>query len=213
MTAWLTRIQLNTRHSAVRADLRDAASLHRRLMSLLPDDLGDRAREAAALLFRLEEIRSNVQILAQSTLRLDLEHLPQGYGESADRSLAPLLTALTVNDIVHYRLAANASKRVWKGDEHHHSGQVVALTGEAADMWWAERASRSGLALLSASSRPQPTINGVRSGSTVRHGLIRFDGTARVENPDILRSALLGGIGRGKSYGCGLLSIAPAPQP
>ncbi|MFD6434343.1 type I-E CRISPR-associated protein Cas6/Cse3/CasE [Streptomyces venezuelae] len=43
------------------------------------------------------------------------------------------------------------------------------------------------------------------------HHRVRFDGTATIVAPDLLRTALQKGIGRGKAYGCGLLSIAPAP--
>lgn len=39
---------------------------------------------------------------------------------------------------------------------------------------------------------------------------ILFEGTADVRDAAALRQALLDGIGRSKSYGCGLLSLAPA---
>lgn len=45
----------------------------------------------------------------------------------------------------------------------------------------------------------------------MRHSLVRYDGTATVTDPDALRAAVLAGIGRGKPYGAGLLSLAPAP--
>ncbi|MGH4034163.1 type I-E CRISPR-associated protein Cas6/Cse3/CasE [Actinomycetota bacterium Odt1-20B] len=38
----------------------------------------------------------------------------------------------------------------------------------------------------------------------------QFDGTARVNDGDLLLEKLTAGIGRGKAYGCGLLGIAPA---
>lgn len=37
----------------------------------------------------------------------------------------------------------------------------------------------------------------------------RFDGVLRVTNPDALRAALVGGIGHGKGFGCGLLTLMP----
>ncbi|WP_254667604.1 type I-E CRISPR-associated protein Cas6/Cse3/CasE [Streptomyces sp. SolWspMP-sol7th] len=47
-------------------------------------------------------------------------------------------------------------------------------------------------------------------GNRVRHQRIRFDGTATIADAEQLRTALVHGIGPGKAYGCGLLSIAPA---
>jgi len=37
---------------------------------------------------------------------------------------------------------------------------------------------------------------------------VRFDGEAVISDVDAVRHAVLNGIGRGKSYGCGLLSLA-----
>jgi CRISPR system Cascade subunit CasE len=44
----------------------------------------------------------------------------------------------------------------------------------------------------------------------MRHSLLRYDGTATVIDPDALHDAVIHGIGRGKPYGAGLLSLAPA---
>jgi CRISPR system Cascade subunit CasE len=42
--------------------------------------------------------------------------------------------------------------------------------------------------------------------STLRGG---FDGIAVIKDAELVRAAVQTGIGRGKAYGCGLLSIAP----
>ncbi|MGW2262305.1 type I-E CRISPR-associated protein Cas6/Cse3/CasE [Streptomyces sp. NPDC001780] len=52
-TAWLTRLVLNPAHRQVQYDLGNAAALHRRIMKLVPDHLGDRPRAQAGV-FRLE---------------------------------------------------------------------------------------------------------------------------------------------------------------
>ncbi|MFI2633005.1 type I-E CRISPR-associated protein Cas6/Cse3/CasE [Streptomyces collinus] len=44
----------------------------------------------------------------------------------------------------------------------------------------------------------------------MRHSLLRYDGTATVTDPDTLTAAMVHGVGRGKPYGAGLLSLAPA---
>ncbi|KPM50394.1 CRISPR-associated protein Cas7 [Frankia sp. R43] len=40
-----------------------------------------------------------------------------------------------------------------------------------------------------------------------------FDGALRVTDPDLARRTLLGGVGSGKAYGCGLLTLAPLTSP
>ena len=51
-----------------------------------------------------------------------------------------------------------------------------------------------------------------RQDATVTLGTAVFDGILRVMDAEMLRSALIGGLGRGKAYGCGLLTLAPAPR-
>lgn len=210
MSAWLTRIVLDGRHRAVRADLRDAHHMHRRLMSLFPDSLGTTARNDVGMLYRIEIAPAGrVTVLAQSTLQPDLSRLPAGYGAAQHRPLDPMLDALTDGTIVRYRIAANASKRSWKGDEHHRAGQIVALAGHEAEQWWRERATRHGLHLLDVRHEQMDAVRGQRGNDTIQHSLTRFDGTARIHDPDNVRAAVIAGIGRGKTYGCGLLSLAP----
>jgi CRISPR system Cascade subunit CasE len=48
MTTWLTQITPHYRDPLVRNDLRDIIDMHKRVMMLVPDDLGDEARRQAA---------------------------------------------------------------------------------------------------------------------------------------------------------------------
>jgi CRISPR system Cascade subunit CasE len=206
---WLARITLDTRHRAVRHDLRDTVAMHRRLMSLFHDDLGEQPRAQAAALYRLEDTPTGPAVLVQSTRRPAPDKLPTGYGHFDLRELTPLLDALKPGTLVHYRIAANPTKRAWKGDR---AGKIVALAGADADAWWNRQAPQHGLDLLSLVSSPQPTAhgerNGERSNAKVTHVVTRFDGRAVVSDVDQVRAAVTAGIGRGKSFGCGLLSLA-----
>lgn len=58
----------------------------------------------------------------------------------------------------------------------------------------------------------QPDKHGHRDHNRIRHARTRFDGTATITDPARLRHTILNGIGRAKAYGCGLLSITPAPD-
>lgn len=208
MTTWLTRILLDPRHAAVRRDLSDAIRLHQRAMSLMPDGLGDQARQQTGLLYRLDESRTGTHLLIQSSREPAFGKLPAGYGTVAVRDIDPLLDALDKGVAVHYRLAANASKRLGRNAEH--PGKIVALRGEAAEQWWALRAEQYGLAMRTITTLSQADATGRRDGhKPVKHAITRFDGQAVVADPDALRRAIRDGIGRGKSYGCGLLSLAP----
>jgi CRISPR system Cascade subunit CasE len=202
---WLARITLDTRHRAVRQDLRDTVAMHRRLMSLFPDGLGEQPRAQTATLYRLQDSATGPTVLMQSARQPVPDKLPTGYGHFDLRELTPLLDALKPGALVHYRIAANPTKRAWKGN---HAGKIVALTGADADTWWHRQAQHHGLDLLSLTSTPQPTAQGQRSNVKVTHVVTRFDGRAVIRDVDCVRAAVTAGIGRAKSFGCGLLSLA-----
>ncbi|GAB3160142.1 type I-E CRISPR-associated protein Cas6/Cse3/CasE [Micromonospora sonneratiae] len=205
MNAWLVRIALDLRQRNAHQDIRDIVAMHRRVMSLVPDGIGDKARHEAGVLFRIDHGRVGPVILAQTTMTPDISRLPDRYGSIESRDISALLKALEPGMLVHYRIAANASKRVAKGAA---AGKIVALTGTDAEDWWHRKAKASGLDLRQVHVHSQPDAIG--KIKAVRHAVTRFDGTAVITNADQVRAAALGGIGRGKSFGCGLLSLALA---
>ncbi|MFE7215714.1 type I-E CRISPR-associated protein Cas6/Cse3/CasE [Streptomyces sp. NPDC057611] len=228
-TATLTRIRLNRRSKEVRRDLTDAVSLHKTVMLLAPDGLGKHPRQTAGLLFRLEDATDDTPptLLVQSHQTPDLTCLPPRYGTAEARSLHPMFQALTPGRPVRYRIIANASAVRRVLDDHQpvdnkHGRKVVALYGDDALAWWQRRAHQAGLALTTVDStparfrrahkRPQSTTEAGEADPAPGplHALTRFEGLATITAPDQLRHALLIGIGRGKPYGAGLLSLAPA---
>ncbi|MFC4018972.1 type I-E CRISPR-associated protein Cas6/Cse3/CasE [Micromonospora sp. GCM10011542] len=204
MTAWLTRITPDLRHPAARRDLRDIIAVHRRVMSLVPDDLGEQPRQHAGVLFRLDHTTAGPVLLVQTALPPDPARLPDGYGTIDTRDVSPLLKTLTIGMAVHYRIAANASKRAWQGDN---AGKIVALSGQQAEQWWQRKADAHGLDLRQLLAQPQPSARG--RAVPVRHAITLFEGHAVISDADQVRAAVLAGIGRGRSFGCGLLSLAP----
>ena len=211
--ASLTRIQLNPRHPAVRKDLADTVGLHKTVMRLAPQNLGERARERAGVLFRLDEDENGAVLLIQTGDQPDLQQLPLGYGQTDTRDLSPMFKALTAGMHVRYRIAANAAKRLRPPAEQEAAGRshgkVVPLHGEEAAAWWRRRSAEAGLDVhnvLATDLRPARA----RSGAGPRHELTRFDGTATITDPEALTAAIVTGIGKGKPYGAGLLSLAPA---
>src|SRR5690625_7916191 len=94
MKAWLTRITLNHRHTGIGALLADANRLHRELMWLAPDDLGDQPRQRAGLLYRVETGPTGPVLLVQTAVDPRTDRLTDGLAATcATRELAPLLDA------------------------------------------------------------------------------------------------------------------------
>lgn len=219
MNVWLTRIIPNPRSPEARRDLtsRQAAmNLHHRLMSLFPSDAGPDPRARFGVLFRLDDTPAGPHILLQSTHQPDLNRLPHAYGTSQTHPLDPLLHALKPGLTIRYRCAANPVRKPGATTRSlYNLPAVVPLTGTHADTWWTRQATTAGLSNLTVHSHPLDTAHATRTQNSkppqhIRHARTRFDGSATITDPDLLRQKITEGIGRGKAYGCGLLSIAPA---
>lgn len=77
-----------------------------------------------------------------------------------------------------------------------------------AEEWWKAKAEAAGLILRTLISSSMPDIRGVGEDA-VQHAATRCDGVAVIKDAELVRAAVRAGIGRGKAYGCGLLSLAP----
>ncbi|MCM3266843.1 type I-E CRISPR-associated protein Cas6/Cse3/CasE [Streptomyces thermoviolaceus] len=218
-TLWLTRVMPDLRNRQARADLASAVNLHHRVMKLYPDGIGDQARKQLGVLFRSEDGPRGPQLLIQSRVRPDLGKLPTNYGTAETKPLTPLLEALRPGLFVRYRIAANAIRKPGKTTRAlYHLNSVIPLTGTAAEEWWIRQAENGGLKIHSVHSTPLDTARGTstrgrqpdaRTRQTVVHARTRFEGTALIQDADLLRQRLADGIGKGKAYGCGLLTLAP----
>ncbi|MFH9044532.1 type I-E CRISPR-associated protein Cas6/Cse3/CasE [Streptomyces sp. NPDC017966] len=209
-SAALARIRLNPHSRAVQRDLRNATDMHRTLMRLVPDGLGGSPRQAAGLLYRLDVTDTFSTLLVQATA-LDPTRLPDDYGHADVKDLTPVFNALQKGLAVRYRIVVNPVKTERLSLENKgRRGKRIALTGPDADQWWARRALEAGLHLTTALPTLVAAVHGGDSAAAVRHHLVRYDGTATVTDPDALAEAVLVGIGRAKSYGAGLLSLARA---
>ncbi|WP_405650515.1 type I-E CRISPR-associated protein Cas6/Cse3/CasE [Streptomyces sp. RK9] len=223
MTAWLTRIAPDQRSRDVRRDLNGteaAVGLHRRLMTLFPSHAGKDARARFGVLFRVEDTPTGVHILLQSTHEPDLGQLPTGYGKADARSLDTLLGALRPGLTLHYRCVASAVRKPGATTRRlYNLPAVVPLHGADADEWWLRQADTAGLKPLTHHSHPLEAARGTRTPQNapqqqrIQHARTQFDGTAAITDPELLRTKITDGIGRGKAYGCGLLTIAPAREP
>jgi CRISPR system Cascade subunit CasE len=228
MTLWLTRLTPDLRRRAVLDDFANVRNLHRRVMSLFPEMMSDRPRAELGVLFRVENENQGIRVLLQSAVPPDGTRLPADYGAiTPPVILKGLLDALTDGVTVRYRITANPFKQLPRGytapatpDPKNGGGILphrtpkpgdrIPLYGQDAEHWWHGRARSAGLSLQSATMTPrQPLTDVGPRGSRLRLACAQFDGTAVIADANAVRSAVTDGIGQGKPYGCGLLSLIP----
>lgn len=220
MSPWLVRITVNPRcHRVWSRGVLDGQALHRDIMRLAPDNLGAEPRKAAGVLFRAEQTHAGLRVLAQLADTPRTENLaPDLAHDVRHRSLEPLLATIRPGTPLRYRIDANATKRHGNRTPEK-KGTLAPLHGVDAEDWWRRRAEEAGLKPLSVTSQAMPDILGSRTrdrhnnGRATRHGVTRFEGSAVVTDPERVRAAVAEGIGRARTYGCGLLSLAPESTP
>ena len=222
---YLSRLILNPRSRRVQSELASPYELHRTLMQGFPQTDGKDPREEFDVLFRVDICpRTNrIAVLVQSAAKPDwtLHARIPGYlvetggapphpdGKSIDRQTE----ALRVGQTLAFRLHANPAKRSVKGDN---KGKRVGLYREEEQVAWLRRkAEACGFDLLQAAVAPEGLKIGRKRGPApdeshrTKHHAVRFEGVLRIVDADRFRAALKQGIGPGKAFGFGLLSLAP----
>ncbi|MCF2970931.1 type I-E CRISPR-associated protein Cas6/Cse3/CasE [Synechococcus sp. Nb3U1] len=202
---YLSQLILNERQSLVHRELGNAHKFHQRIMQAFPDE-EDRAtpREDWHILFR-HEPDSDV-VLVQSALEPDWSKLPDGYlKHHAVKAVNLGVDQLSAPRFFQFRLRANPSKRDAK------TKKTIGFYHRPDQLAWLERqGDRCGFRLHNTYVIPAPNVFGIKKQGTapIRITTALFQGVLEVTDSDSFLSALKAGIGRGRSYGCGLLSLA-----
>lgn len=225
---YLSRVQLDIQNHRVRRDLADLHEMHRTVMSCLPPDLGESARAGGGVLWRLERPVSGRQpvLLVQSALPPDWSRLPVGYSVDRDegvRSLEPLLGILRPGLRFRFRLCANPTRKIdtksGPDGKRRHGRRVPVRGDDGCLAWLIRKAAQAGFSVGGSVEEASRAVvvrqlgdaRGRRGGDerpiTLR--AVQFDGVLTVHDPELLRAALDTGVGPGRAFGCGLLSLAP----
>jgi CRISPR system Cascade subunit CasE len=228
---YLSRLVLNPRDPRVRRDLANCQELHRTLLCAFPDGVagdGVGARAQYGLLYRTEQDprTGDVQVLVQSAVEPDWRRLPAAYARSwACKEIGGVVEGVTVGTRLRFRLRANPTRRIGRvrhpGDERL-LGKRVELAREADQLeWLARKGSMGGFRLLTVRARPDvPRVQAAPEGKVtgwrqrsegadrLTFGSVLFEGELEVMDVPAFRTTLQQGIGAGKAYGFGLLSIA-----
>lgn len=186
-------------------DLDSPIFRHRATMHLFPqmDEAAPRAN--ANVLFRLDTAPGAAPFFLIQSL-----HEPTGVDTAQIKMVE--LTAPEAGTTIAFRLAVNAIKRKTDGgvipiafDQEEHKDEVPGMTE-----WLSQKLSPAlaGIELLNHQRQVLGTDRrGAKRGSDFAVQVDTVDGFAQVADPVHLQELLLKGVGRAKSYGCGLLSI------
>jgi CRISPR system Cascade subunit CasE len=236
---FLSRLILNSRSRAARRDLGDCHDLHRTIMSAFPqaqsNDAGARAQFDVLFRIDIDRRTGKVVLLVQSSLQPDWSKLPPDYlldahGETdnpACKSIDETYGALQMGTRLRFRLRANPTRKIETKsapDGRKRNGKRVELYKEEDQIAWLQRkAENAGFRLLGVRinpdalnlrAAPENKASGQRNHKGQKQGLtfgsVLFEGELAITDMEKFQAALASGIGPGKAYGFGLLSITRA---
>lgn len=179
-------IQLN----GIRGYRDSAESRHRMVMALFPIIEEEQARAKMAVLFRGERTKEESSVLIRSAVRPS--NLP------GIKTLRENFTRFDEQAAVRFRVTVSALKR--SGDSERWISEFTELEG------WLTEKLQPGLKELDLIQLKDEEIRRAGAKSFVK--LTQIDGTAKIGDLEILEKLLRGGVGRNKSYGAGLLTLA-----
>lgn len=205
---YLSLLTLDPRSRRVQTDIHDPYQMHRTLSKAFGE--GDEVQQAARCLFRVEETPHGWRVLVQSRtppawdrLTIDSQyHLAPPQQKTFAPSLSPGQTFA-------FRLRANPTKRQSAKPEGRSLGDRVGLYDEEERLAWLTRkAAAHGFTLCSVTQTSEVRPECRAKDRRAVFSAVRFEGILRVTDPTLLADALSSGIGAGKGFGFGLLSLS-----
>lgn len=161
-----------------------------------------------------------------------LAPVPEGVDNPACKAVGAAYDSLKTGARLVFRLKANPTRKVDTRsgpDGQRRNGRRVLVLGEETQIEWLRRkGEQSGFEVLTVRHKPEvPSVYAKPEGKLIGHrrrdgdasgqdkwaqltfASVVFEGLLRITDEDRFRQALQNGIGSGKAYGFGLLSVAP----
>jgi CRISPR system Cascade subunit CasE len=205
---FLTQLRLDPRSPQARRDLANAYDMHRTLVRAF---VRDDQTVVPRFLWRLEPSRVGDPpvVLVQSSEAPDWSFL-SAFGGYLRNAEAPATKAMDLSTLLKperrywFRLVANPTVT--------RQGQRHGLVGEEAQVAWLHRqGERHGFTVDDSTVSHSETLRGRKAETRVSLLQVQFDGVLRVDDDAAVSRAVALGIGHGKAFGCGLLSLARCP--
>ena len=230
---YLSRCALNPRRRGAARLLASMERMHAAILQNCFHDSQWEGGEPPRILWRLDRHQKGYYLYIQSPVRADLTQLAEeaGWPEIASsfgvKSYQHFLDQLTEGTSWNFRLVATPTRAV-KSEGAKRSKRIPIVKDEERIKWLASRAEGWGFEIPRISVNP-PTGDATdlavaivekerirfqrgksgRPGSLVTLNWVAFEGILTVKDPELLRIAMLNGLGAAKAYGCGLLTLAP----
>lgn len=172
----------------------------------------------SGFLFRIDpQLGGGAVILVQSAVKPDWEYAFHNadYILAAPPGLKSLGLGFTEGQSFRFCLMANPTRKIdtkTGPDGRRRNGKRVPVRDDQLFDWLACRAKRAGFSVEEDSTTTQPgyiLVSKTGDGNRHRMRSARYEGILKVTDAASLKVSILRGIGPGKAFGFGLLSVVP----
>ncbi|MFD9483383.1 type I-E CRISPR-associated protein Cas6/Cse3/CasE [Streptomyces sp. NPDC059991] len=239
----LTRAYLNPRRKGAIKLIANPRALHALISGCFPDQPAPAPGDAPSrVLWRLDtDDPRRPTLWIVSPTRPDLTQLVEDAGWPAaetpqwqSKPYTPLLNRLTAGQRYAFRLTASPTYRLPPASHKERGRRVPHTTAHHQLAWLTERTHQHGFTIpparhsgdigpagetplqLQLHTRAKGTFHKPDHNGKPTHvtlTTVTYEGALDVTNPEALRTLLTTGLGQGRAYGCGLLTLAPMPTP
>lgn len=194
---FLSKVTMDLSRREVSLDLEDRDRLHRKLLLLFPDYPGGapNARELMGILFRVEA----PLIYMQSAIAPISTRIPDGYKISVTKEISASFALVKTGGEYRFRLEANVTYR-----EMESRRRRGLETEEDIQEWLFRRGDLAGFEIVDYAAETLPPVKARRGSFHV----VRFDGVLKVKTVEPFLKTLKDGVGPGKVYGLGMVSLS-----
>lgn len=209
---YLSRVRIDLSNKAGMMIACDAYAAHQFIFAAFCDQV------AARPLFRMESGITGVSIIVQSRTEPDWDRaLRMRDTQAIAETKKYTRPSLEAGRKARFFILANVVKTLddqngrTDADGKPKKVRVPLVHEDQKRAWFADQAQKAGFSVLSSVIEKKESIDTIRPGNTSRIILAAtaFSGILRIDDGDSLWRSVMEGIGHGKGFGLGLLSIAP----
>lgn len=214
---YLSKLVLNIRNKAALIDIQNPYSMHQSLISMFPNHCDDNR-----ILYRVEidERKNSAFIIMQSSYEPDFDaKIDQGYMLTAQsKEFNP---SFQKGSAFQFRLHANVVKKTKYNAEKDTSliknkterkVLVPLYKDDEIINWLKNKAEKHGFMVSELSNYAKfykhSRKKDIEKSMNITNFGVDYNGILTVGNPELMLDALKNGIGKGKAFGFGLLSLA-----
>ncbi|MGI6040234.1 MAG: type I-E CRISPR-associated protein Cas6/Cse3/CasE [Eubacteriales bacterium] len=209
---YLSRVEVDMRNRALLQALAVPEFLHAAIENCV---LGKRQRN----LWRLDTVAEKHYLLIVSQEKVDFTPLKEKFGPDDGKPVEQpvcydkLFDRLQTGQQWRFRLSANPTKSVML-DTSNTRGKVYAVRPSETKQWLVDKSKKKGFSvdmesfIVIEDGWKRFKKGRSRNAHQVSLYTVTYEGILKITDVGLFRETLLKGIGRGKAYGCGMLTVA-----